>query len=191
MRKKFIAGIASAGAICFLVAGCKQSNPEPVAGAKTNDLTAPTTSWQNVKESGSNAVENVKQAGEQTWNNVKEGSTQAWANAKESFASASDYTYDKKDEFVAKAQADLDAVDQKMKELADEATNATASAKDEAQTKIDELKVKQSELNQKLDNVKNATADQWDNVKTNFTDAYDNTTNALAQAWQWLKDKAQ
>jgi hypothetical protein len=191
MQKIFIAGIASVGAIFVLATGCKQSNPEPMSDAETNSLTTSNTSWQNIKESGSNAVENVKQAGEQTWNNVKEGSTQAWANAKESLASASDYTYDKKDEFVTKAQADLDALKVKMQELSDKATNATASAQAEAETKVAELQAKQGQLDQKLDAVKNSTAEHWDNVKTDFTDAYDSTTNSLAQAWQWLKDKTQ
>src|ERR1700733_2973818 len=169
-------------------AGCKQTvQPEPNVISSITDTNPPLADlqWQNVKESATNAWQSVKQGTTNAWENVKEGSTQAWAQVKESLGSTSNYTYEKKSEFVTNAQADLNALDLRMKDLSNEATNATSSAKVEAQEKIQDLRIKQAQLNQKLDDVKNASAAQWQNVKTDFKSAYSDMTNSMTQAWQW------
>ena len=108
---------------------------------------------------------------------------------KESLQSAMDYTYDKKDAFVAGASADLDALDQKIKELSDKAATASDSIKNEAQTKLQDLRDKRAELGKKLDDVKNASQANWNELKTGFQTAYDDVKTSLQQAWQWLNDK--
>ena len=166
-------------AVAVSMTGCKQSNPaaESPATSDTNSLSV-TQQLENAKEVVTNA-----------WQKTKEATTNAWADTKESLQSAADYTYDKKDAFVAAASADLDVLDQKMKELSDKAANASDSVKNEAQTKLQDLRDKRTALGKKLDDVKNASQADWNELKVGFQTSYDDTKNSLKQTWQWLDDK--
>ena len=185
--------------IVTMATGCKQSNPANDNTAATNSLSV-TQQLQNVKEAATNAWQNTKDATSNAWSNVKEGTTNAWANTKaattnawadikDSFQSTKDYTYDKKDAFVASAKADLDALDQKLKELSDKTATASDSVKADAQTKLQDLRDKRAALDKKLDGVKNATEADWDDAKNGFNNAYEDLKNSLRQMWQWLSDK--
>jgi tryptophan 2,3-dioxygenase len=159
--------------------GCKQSNPaeESPAVGDNNSLSV-TQQLQNAKEVASNA-----------WETTKEVTTNAWVNVKESAQSAVDYTYDKKEAFVANATAELNALDEKTKELSDKVATASDSIKADAQAKLQELRDKRAVLGQKFDGVKNATEANWNEVKAGFQNAYNDTKDSLKQAWQWLADK--
>lgn len=174
-------------AIGILASGCKQSNK--YSTASDNNSLAVTQQLQNAKETMTNAWANVKQGTTNAWANTKEATTQAWANVAESAQSAEYYTYDKKDAFVAQARTNLDALDQKIKELSDKAANASDSVRADAQTKLQDLRDKRAALDQKLDAVKNATEADWNDVKTAFQNSYDDVKNSLKQTWQWLTDK--
>jgi hypothetical protein len=182
--------ILAALAIASLATGCKQSNPtvENPAAGDTNSLSV-TQQLQNTKEVATNAWQNVKDATTNAWFNAKEGTTNAWASFNESAQSAADYTYDKKDEFVAKAQANLNTLDQKIKELSDKAATASDSVKADAQTKLQDLRDKRAVADKKLDAAKNATEANWNDAKTAFQNSYDEVKNSLKQTWQWLNDK--
>jgi hypothetical protein len=171
--------ILAALAITALAAGCKQSNSVDQSPATaTNSTSAITNAWQQTKEAATNA-----------WANTKEATTNAWADLKDSMQTSKDYTYDKKDAFVAGARADLDALDQKIKELSAKADTTGDSVKADAQIKLQELRAKRADLDVKLDAVKNATAADWDDTKVAFQNSYDDAKNSLKQAWQWLTDK--
>src|ERR1700733_321250 len=176
--------------IAILATGCKQSNPadENPTASDTNSMSV-TQQLENAKEVATNAWQNVKDTTTNAWSNLKEGTTNAWADVKDSMETTKDYTYDKKDAFVASASADLDALDQKIKELSDKAATASDSVKADAQVKLQELRDKRSALNQKLDAVKNATEADWNDAKTAFQNSYDDIKSSLKQAWQWLNDK--
>jgi hypothetical protein len=118
--------------------------------------------------------------------NVKEGTTNAWASIKDSLQSATDYTYDKKEDFVAGASADVAAVDQKIKQLSDKAASAGESVKASAQTALQDLKAKRVTLGQKLDDVKSATEANWNDVKAGFKSSYNDVKDSLKQTWQDL-----
>jgi hypothetical protein len=188
MKNKLL--ILAALAVAISVMGCKQSNPtdENPGTTDTNSLSV-TQQLENAKEAATNAWQKTKEATTNAWASMKEGTTNAWTDTKESLQSAADYTYDKKDAFVAAASADLDALDQKMKELSDKAANASDSVKNEAQTKLQDLRDKRTVLGKKLDDVKNASQADWNELKTGFQTSYDDTKNSLKQAWQWLNDK--
>jgi len=113
----------------------------------------------------------------------------ALENMKESVQSAADYTFDKKNAFTAKASSDLDALDQNIKELGDKAATGTDSIKADAQVRLQELRDKRMALQQKLDDVKNATATNWNEAKANFQQSYDDMKASVKAAWQWLNDK--
>jgi len=182
--------ILAALAFGILAPGCKQSNPaaENSTASDTNSMTF-TQQLQNAKEVATNAWQETKGATTNAWSNVKEGTSNAWADIKDSAQATKDYTYDKKDAFVASASADLDALDQKIKELSDKAATASDSVKADAQTKLQDLRDKRAVLDKKLDGVKNATEADWNDTKTAFQNSYDDVKNSLKQAWQWLHDK--
>jgi hypothetical protein len=187
MKNKDTRLVLTALAVATVLTGCKPSNPsDENPGVDTN---APATNgWQKVQETATNAWSDVKEGTSNAWANTKEATTNAWADAKDSWQT-NDYAYDKKDAFVADAKADLDALDQKIKDWSDKVANSTDSVKADAQAKLQELRDKRSGLDQKLDDIKNASEANWNDTKTTFENAYDDTKNSLKQAWQWLKDK--
>jgi predicted nucleic acid-binding Zn-ribbon protein len=177
--------ILTALTIAALATGCKPSNPadENTATSDTNSLSttnspSATNAWQQTKEATTNA-----------WSDIKQGTTNAWADVKDSLESTKDYTYDKKDAFVASASADLTTLDQKIQALSDKAANASDSVKADAQAKLQDLRNQRAILDQKLDAVKNSTEANWDSVKADFQNSYASVKSSLKQAWQWLKDQ--
>lgn len=191
--------ILSLAALMTVLAGCGKSTsaatedtntPAPQTNTTLQSVTASATNaWARSREVSSNTWQNVRQSSTSVWQNVKDSSIVAWQNAKASFSSAMDDTYDKKDDFVAKAQSDLDALDQKIQQFTNQAATVAGNAKADAQAKVQELRDKRGTLNQKLTDVKNATSDTWDKTKTAFNDAYDDVKSSLARAWQWVKDQ--
>jgi phage-related protein len=173
-------------AVALLKASCE---PTAASGETNTSSSSVKQQWQTVKTDVTNAWQDVKQTTTQTWANVKTTTTQAWDTAKSSIHSLTDYTYSQKDKFVANAQTDLDALDRRIKEFSDKTADATDSAKAGAKAKVQSLRNQRAVLNQKLDEVKNATAAGWDDAKTAYNNSYYATKDSLKQAWQWLKGK--
>jgi hypothetical protein len=175
MKSKSMILAALAGAI--LATGCKQSNTAGENTASDTNITSTTenikegvsNAWAKTKEVATNALSDVKEGTTNAWANTKYAATNAWTDIKESLGSTEDYTYDKKDEFVTGAQADLNALDQKIQALAG---NADASLHD-----------KRAALDQKLTDVKNATQDNWNDAKTAFENSYTAVKNSIKQDW--------
>ena len=109
-KKSLILGTLATALV--VSAGCNksQSSDEYPAGGGTNSSMS-----DSVKQAATNAWEKTKEVTTNVMAEVKEGTTNAWADFKEYLQSATDYTYDKKDEFVAGASADADALNQKLK----------------------------------------------------------------------------
>ena len=147
--------ILAALASAILVTGCKPSN---TTDENTTGDTNVTSTAENIKGGVTNAWADVKEGTTNAWANTKYAATNAWTSIKESLGATEDYTYGKKDAFVTGAQADLNALDQKIQALAG---NADASLHD-----------KRAALDQKLTDVKNATQDNWNEAKTAFENSY-------------------
>ena len=175
MKSKSMIFAALASAI--LATGCKQSNTADenstggtnVTSTAENIQAGVTNAWEKTKEVTTNALADVKEGTTNAWANTKYAVTNAWTNIKESLGATEGYTYDKKDEFVTGAQADLNALDQKIQALSG---NADASLHD-----------KRTALDQKLTDVKNATQDNWNNAKTAFENSYADVKNSVKQDW--------
>jgi hypothetical protein len=188
MKRKSL--FSAAIVIATLVTGCNKSNTadQNPAASDTNSLSV-TRQLQNAKEVATNAWQDVKDSTSNAWSNVKAGTTNAWADLQDSMQATKDYSYDKKDAFVASASADLNTLDQKINELADKSATASDSVKADAQTKLQELRDKRGVLDKKLDNVKNATEADWNDVKAGFQNSYDDVKGSLKQDWQLLEGK--
>jgi vacuolar-type H+-ATPase subunit I/STV1 len=181
MKKKPL--ILGTLAVAMLVsAGCNKADM-PDSSSTTSDTNSMP---ENVKEIATNAWQKTKEVTTNVVTSVEKGTTNAWADIKESLQSATDYTYDKKDAFVASASADADALDQKIKDLSDKVANASDSVKTSAQAKLQDLNAKRADLGKKLDDVKNSTEANWNDVKTGFKNSYNDVKDSLKQAWQSL-----
>jgi len=168
-----------------LVAGCnRKANPAGGnATAGTND------SLQAAKAAATNAWQKTEAAATNAWTATHAKLAEAWAGVQDTLGAVTDYTYEKKDDFVGKAGADLNALDAKIKELSDKIANANAAVKAEAQTKLQSLRDQRAGLAGKLEAAKDATAANWDEAKTAFRSAYDGMKASLKDAWQWLADR--
>lgn len=148
--------------------------------------------WVDVKEGSVRAWESTKQGSSNAWSSVKSGTTQAWVDVNAKFASSSaktNYIYAKKDAFIAQAGAELKELDQKIRQFSDKTTNATASAKVEAQQKLKSIKAQRGYLDQKLNEAKSASQTGWNKAQAGFQKAYDDTKSSVKAAWDWLKSK--
>lgn len=169
--------ILAALAIAILATGCKPSNTayENTTGDTNAMSTAEnvkagvTNAWEKTKEVTTNALAGMKQGTTNAWAHTKSATTNAWTNIRDSLGANEDYTYDMKAEFVAGAQANLNALDQKIQALAG---NADASLADQ-----------RAALDQKLTDVKNATQDNWNAAKTAFANSYADVKNSVKLDW--------
>ena len=174
-------------AVTAVVTGCKKSDTteNPVPG----DTNLPPATNAADMSTNSSVTQQASEMASNAWAKTKEATTNAWEDVKDSLSSAWGYSYDQKDAFVADATNDLASLDQKIQEFSDKAATASDSAKADAQAKVQELRAKRAELDQKLDAVRNSTEANWNDVKTGFQASYQDAKDSVKQAWQWLKDK--
>ena len=99
------------------------------------------------------------------------------------------YTYAQKAEFVKAMQAQLDALNKDLDQLAAKIDKSSDTVKAEAKPKLQALRDQAAQLNKQLDDAKNATESTWDSVKAGFTKAYDATKDGFNSARQWVSDK--
>jgi putative sterol carrier protein len=83
-----------------------------------------------------------------------------------------------RDVYVKKVEAQLDEWDADIQKLKARAKKASADAKLEYKSRIDMLKRKQTEAGDKLDELKNASDDAWEDLKQGL----ENATNALGSS---------
>ncbi len=176
---KMTRAVITVAALAALSAGCHKSNP-PIEGSPNSG-----TNLASVREQ----LENAKEIATNSWQQTKEAASDALASAEGSIQTFADYAFDKKDACVARAGADLDALDRKIKELSDKAATASDSVQADAQPKIRSLSDQRAALNQKFAALQNATAANWDETKMDFNKSYDEARASCQQAWQWLTEK--
>jgi hypothetical protein len=168
-------------AIAALAIGCNKSS--------TSDESVPASDTNSDSTSVTQQLENAREAATNAWQKTKETTTNTWDNLKESLQSGMDYGYDKKADFVALARTSLDSIDEKIKALSDKAATASDSVKAKAQTKIQSLRDQRTALNQKLDALTNATEANWNDVKSDFQQAYNQAKTSCKETWQWLTEQ--
>ena len=108
---------------------------------------------------------------------------------KETAQDMKDYTFAQKTEFVAKMQAQIDALNKDLDQLSAKIDSSSDAVKAEAKPKLQALRDQVAQLNKQLDEAKNATESTWDSVKSGFQKAYDATKDGFNQARQWVSEK--
>ena len=99
----------------------------------------------------------------------------------EAGVAAKDYVKEKKDQFVAASEEELNKLTKEADELRQKLGTATAETRDALKRKLEALEPKQAEAKKKLDELKAASADRWEDLKTG-------TTNAIAEFKKAFKD---
>ncbi len=186
--KKSISILAALVAVTALITACNR-NSDNVNSASGDTNLPPTTNDLSLGSTNPSVSQQATGMATNAWEKTKEATTNAWQDIKESLSSAWDYSYDKKDAFMADATNDLSALDQKIQTLSDKAATANDNVKADAQVKLQELRAKRAVLDQKLTDVKNSTEANWNDVKAGFQASYEDAKSSVKQAWQWLKDK--
>lgn len=86
--------------------------------------------------------------------------------------------------YVEKMHAQIDAVDARIKELTAKAENAKADARIEMQRKLDELREKRRQIDDRMDSLKNASEASWNDVKGGFERAWGELRSSVEHAAQ-------
>lgn len=162
-----------------LAVACNKSSPameRPLSGGTNSSAVSQT--WATAKGIVTNS-----------WQQTETTATNALKNANRSVQTALDYAFDKKNDCVAQAGAELDFLDQKIQELSVRAAAASDSVKADAQTRIRKLGDQRAVLNQKMAALQNATATNWDEAKDDFNKTFGEAKTSCQDAWQWLAKK--
>ena len=181
-----------------------ESNP-PDAYADTNAPATTSTpmtasnAWQNTKEGASNAWQSTKEGATNAWEATKTATVNAWQSTKNALGdgfSTNDvstnyfgYDYSSKDAYLTQARLTLDDLDQRASSLSNRLASASDSTKADLQPTLQALSDKRGELNQKYDDIKNASQDNWNDVKAAFAKSYYDLKADLKAAWDTLKSK--
>jgi uncharacterized membrane-anchored protein YhcB (DUF1043 family) len=99
------------------------------------------------------------------------------------------YAFAQKADFVAKMQAELDALNKNIDALSVKIEKSSDAVKAEAKPKLQALRDQAAQMNKKMDEAKNATESSWDSVKASSAKTYDALAADFQQARQWVSDK--
>lgn len=113
----------------------------------------------------------------------------AQAETRQAAQEMKDYSYAQKSVFVETMQAQLAALNRDMDQLSAKVESSSDAVKAEAKPRLQALRDQNVQLNQQLENVKNATESTWDSVRNGFKKAYDSSKDGFRQAREWVGDK--
>jgi superfamily II RNA helicase len=105
-------------------------------------------------------------------------------DAKQAVDTATDYAQMQKREFIAKAEREVQDLHASLEDLKKRASTATSETKDKMQDALRDLEREQDELQvqQKLAELKSATADTWQSAKAGFEDAFEKLRESYEKA---------
>jgi len=108
---------------------------------------------------------------------------------REAIVATKEYAYAQKAEYAAKIRAEMADLNKELAQLSTKIEGSSASAKAEAQIKLQALREKMARLNEKLDGVQGATESTWEEVKAGVKTGYDEVKDSFKQAREWFSDK--
>jgi hypothetical protein len=118
-----------------------------------------------------------------------QGAVQKPAEAAGTTAAEPSYPYSRKEEFTAFMKTNLDKLNQDIEQLSAKIASLSAAAQAEATQKLQALREQARRLGQQFDQVQNASAGSWDNVKSDMSKAYADLQSGIRNARQWLSEK--
>jgi DNA repair ATPase RecN len=78
-----------------------------------------------------------------------------------------------RDEYAKDMHKQLEDLEAKTAELKDKAAKATGEAKKKLEKKLEDVKAKHGDVAKKLDELKNASAEEWQKLKSGLGTAFD------------------
>jgi hypothetical protein len=187
---------------CCIGVGCnKQADQDSSSGTTSSNSILETASnaWQSAKETGTNALDATKATATNAWQDTKETGSNVWQKTKDAFAAGDStnevstnyfgYDYSQKDNFVNEARTSLDDLDQKALSLSNRVATASDNTKADLQQTLDNINTKRADLGHKLDDIKNATQDNWNDAKTAFAKSYHDLKAELKAGWDSVTSK--
>jgi hypothetical protein len=90
---------------------------------------------------------------------------------KQALAAVKDYSFRQKDKYAAQLREAAEDVEDRIDDLEARAKDAGAEAKAKIRAQIAELRKKKGVLNERLEKVRTATAEAWDDVKSGVGEA--------------------
>ncbi|MDQ8204666.1 hypothetical protein [Pelagicoccus sp. SDUM812003] len=128
----------------------------------------------NLAEETKTAVGKAASVTKQAASELKERSVEAWN-------SFSNYSLAKRDQAVVFLEEQVEAADEQLDELRARSKDLSAEAKQETEHAIDDLKIKRQELSLQIEKAKNATSENWEEVKLETRKKWDAFTDYLSE----------
>jgi len=186
--------------VACIITACNKQSDQDTSSTTTNSVSeTASNAWQSAKEAGTNAWDTTKTTATNAWQDTKEASSNVWQKTKDAFAAGDStnevstnyfgYDYSQKDNFVNEAQASLDELDQKASNLTNRIATASDNTKADLQQTLDDIKAKRADLGRKLDDIKNATQDNWNDDKAAFAKSYHDLKAELKAGWDSVTSK--
>lgn len=108
---------------------------------------------------------------------------------REAAEAVSDYSFAQRTEYRARMHAQVSAMKRDLDALAAKVESSTSAAKEEAKTKIQQLRGQLDKVEEKLDGAKDSTESTWADFKSGMKKAVDDVKDGVNNARQWLSDK--
>ena len=98
------------------------------------------------------------------------------------FDSLTGYTYEQRSDFQAKAEDALNKLDRKVDEWKMKSRDLAADARESWDAAVAELRVKRESLRQSYARMREATSDNWDDMKASFRRAWEDLEDSFERA---------
>lgn len=107
---------------------------------------------------------------------------------RDSLAAAREYTFQNKDQYLARLQNLMHSMDDELDDLRQQARTATGDAKKELNREIADLQKRRDELQARMPEIKKASAEAWNDLKKGFSEAAEDFQKAWEKARSRFKD---
>lgn len=97
--------------------------------------------------------------------------------------------YSDKEEFIVKAQQDLDLMKKDLAELKLQAKHAKLNAQKKTQRKIQSAKKDLDRLYVEIDELKKSSASEWGKVKSKFNNSMSSIQKSIKDSRKWMSEK--
>jgi hypothetical protein len=98
------------------------------------------------------------------------------------FDSLERYTYDQRSEFQRESEEALDALDRRLDEWRRESRDVSANTRDAWNAAVADLRVKRENLRRSFARMREATADNWDDLKGSVRRAWEDFEDSFERA---------
>jgi hypothetical protein len=188
--------------LACIAVGCNKQSDQGTSNDTTSSNSVSETAsnaWQSTQVASTNAWDATKTTATNAWQDTKEASSNVWQKTKDAFTAGDStnevstnyfgYDYSQKDNFVNEARASLNDLDQKASGLTNRIAAASDKTKADLQQTLDDINVKRADLGRKLDDIKNATQDNWNDAKASFVKSYHDLKAELKAGWDSVTSK--